>query len=133
MNLTTNAYLHMTSGSGSIDIYFAKGTPIADIEATAKRLHSESTDDSHNGWSGIWANPVLHSAVTGKRLTVTVPFATQPVAPRSSIWKLSPRQKQVFALRHLHDKQVGDLLGISAASVRSYREELRRRLPADIL
>lgn len=128
--LRTDASLMMTNGHGSSTIIpFAKGTPIDVIAAVAQRIHEQSVRDSHDMYGrDIWVRPRLLSEVTHKQLAAQVSLKPVPALPRVSIHALSPRQKQVYARRHLSDVVIAQELGISSASVACYRADAQVRV-----
>lgn len=124
--LRTNSTLQMSNRNGSVHIVpFAKGTPIAAIAEAARRIHLESIDESD-----IYSRPRLFSDATGKELATEIPFQHAPVAPRTPINLLSPRMKEVFAIRHLSDAEIASEIGCSAAAVEAYRRQINERICA---
>jgi hypothetical protein len=127
--LRTNAKLILSNKiGGTIYTFFQKGTPLSKIAAEAASFHEWSVaNSSHNHGHDIVARPMLVSEATGKPLSAVVPFTHAYVAPRCSIHALSPRQRQVYALRHMTNAEIATKIGVSELTVASYRNQAEYR------
>jgi hypothetical protein len=105
--------------------YFDKGTPIDDIAAIAKDKHLVSMAHStFEDGSDVMTFPRLYSQVTDKPLSIEVPFVH--LLPRRYFWlrEMSPLHRQVYHMRHLPDREVAEILGITVERVERCRRAL---------
>lgn len=121
--LRINATLIMSNGMGSTHgVYLKKGTQMEEVATQAASIHQWSVDNSSDNYGrDIFKHPRLVSDRTGRTLATNVPFTHAHVPARCDIHTLSPRQKQVYNLRHLTNAEIATRIGCSEAAVNTYR------------